>query len=144
MIRQQLSPKLIAVLAAILLIPCAFVAWYYAPVRVESLDSFAYCKCGYSTVRFHDGRITMVQYHHDTPKAGQQIGTYRVRDSEVELDITFDGKSHRQTLAIDNIGILAPEPTPMRYYALNGNSAKTYVRPALDRLHLWINDLWSR
>lgn len=62
-------------LASLLLIVGAVLVRYHAPVSVESIDSLAYCACGYSTVKFDDGRITMVRYHHNTVKSGQQIGT---------------------------------------------------------------------
>jgi hypothetical protein len=113
-----------ASLASLLLIPCAFLQWYHAPVSIESIDRLAYCACGYSTVSFLDGRITMVRFHHDAVKPGQQIGSYRVLDNQVELDITFNGKTQQETLAIDNIGIRAAQPVFLPYRALKGNSPK--------------------
>ena len=126
------------------LILCILLVWYHTPMHVESIDSLAYCACGYSTVSFHDGRITMIRYHHGTVKPGQQIGTYRVLDNQVELDITFKGKSHKETLTIDNIGILAAQPMFLRYYALDGNSPKTYIHFAIERLGSSFSNLWSR
>ncbi len=82
--------------------------------------------------------------HHDTVKPGQQIGSYRVLDNQVELDITFNGKSHKETLAIDNIGIRATQPVLLRYRALKCNSPKTHIHSAIERLRSSLSDLWSR
>ena len=76
-------------------------------------------------------------------KPGQQIGSYRVLDNEVELEMTFNGKSQKMTLTMDNIGILDPEPVFLQYYALDDNSPKTYIHFGMVRLRSSLSKLWS-
>ena len=134
----------LASVALLLLFGCIFLVWYHAPVRIETIDRLAYCACGYSKVRFHDGRITMIRYQHDTIKSGEQIGTYQVVGNTIKMEIIFKGKAHREAFIIDNIGLVASEHSVLRYYGLNSKSPKTYIHGATDRLESALSEVWSR
>ena len=140
---QQWPRSRTALLASLVLVFCASLVWYHLPVPVESVDRLAYCGCGYSAVSFRDGRVTMVRFHHDSVKPGEQIGTYRVLGNRVELDITHNGESRKETLAIDNIGILASGASLRRYYALDGSSPKVYIHFGIERLRSSLSGFWS-
>lgn len=137
--------NLAAVTLVILLIG-AITGWFCAPMPIEDIDSLTYCACGYSTVRFNDGKITMVSYFHPTVKPGQLIGTYRVVGDKVELDISFKGQVHHNTFVRNNIGLINPPGAqfPYRYCALNGRSLKTYINCAVLRFRSEVNELWER
>ena len=130
-----------AIASALLLFGCIALLRYHAPMQVETIDSLAYCACGYSTVSFNDGKIRMINYHHNTVKSGEQIGTYRVMGKKVDIEIIFNGEVHQHTFAVDNVGLLTSDQFPLQYYALNSKSPKTYIHFAIQKTWLRLKQL---
>ena len=136
----------VATAVVVLLLGGLVVAWFHLPMPVEDIDSFTYCACGYSKVRFHDGKITMIEYPHASVKPGDQIGTYHVVDDKVEVGIFFKDRVYHTTYTRDNIGLLNPPSARMQYQycAFNRKSLKTTVKLALLRLGSEVADLWGK
>ena len=124
----------------------AFAAWFYSPMPVEGLDMLNYCACGYSTVRFADGKITMMKFLHPTIKSGQQIGAYRVAGDKVEIDILSNGQVLHQSYTRCNLGLLNPPGIQIAptYYALNSKSAKTTLVGKWMDLRSNLYTLWDK
>ncbi len=110
------------------------VNWYTAPAHIEDMDSMIYCSCGYSKVRFGDGKIMMVKYLHDDVKPGDLIGTYSTSNRDVELKIYFGGEVFITRCRIDHVGLLASPGGRWEYQATDSQSVKTWIHYAIRRL----------
>jgi hypothetical protein len=120
----------------------AILAWYHTPSKLEDMDRMLYCACGYSKVQFKDGKITMIEYHHDTVKSGDVIGRYRATGNDVEMEIYFKGKTNVARYKADSIGILAP-PFPGMHWehqAFNSKALKLFVWRFLDETRRFLNE----
>ncbi len=109
--------------------------WYYSPVQIEDVNRMVYCACGYSEVQFTKGSITMLRYHHDSPKPGDLIGKYVIIGKEVELEIYFKGKTNVSRCKIDNIGLRDSDSQSIwKYQAYCAGSLKNYPTRLLQAL----------
>ena len=85
----------------------------------------------------------MIEYCHDTVKSGDQIGTYRLVDGKVEMELVFKGKVYKEIFTVDNVGLLSSNTSSfLPYYAINGGSSKTYIHFGLKKVASAFADLW--
>ena len=95
--------------------------------RIEYLNKMLVCSCGYSDVKFDDGKIWMVNYHHDDIKPGELIGYYHSDGKNVEISLKFKGKEYNNNYEIDSIGLMNNTGYSDQYQAINTHSIRYWI-----------------
>jgi hypothetical protein len=110
------------------LLSATALTWYFQPVRIEEMDRLRICNCGFSTVKFEDGKIQAFKTVHNDIPPGTFIGTYARNGNTLDLSLQFKGKSYRSSHKIDHLGVqLGMGPWPEMYYIIRDDSPKLYI-----------------
>ena len=95
--------------------------------KAEHLNVMLYCSCGYADVKFDDGYIRMVKYHHNDVKPGDIIGKYKIFDNHCFVEIYFNGKTYSNTYVMDSLGMLENNGSLYKYRAMNTRSLRSWI-----------------